>query len=272
MKTHAYTYSILQYRHDAWTGECMNVGVLLYCPGVKFLQLRTRSGGTRISAAYPGIDRSSLLHDMREMERWFARKSKEPGSDWLYRSAYDIGTSLLGQDDSSFRWHLNGSGVTSNPNATLDQLFERFVTRYDAISSRNPRTDDQVFETVKVQLNQAELLSRVEAHTVSSAISEVTFEHSIKNGKWHCIQAISLDSADDDQMQRKAERWAGKLVGIQDAPEDFVVYMVTGRPADRHLNRQYSRMLELLRHAPTSPVVIEEEQSDTLVKKLASYM
>ncbi|ETX10247.1 hypothetical protein OCH239_22300 [Roseivivax halodurans JCM 10272] len=269
MNKHAYTYTILQYRHDVWSGECMNVGVLVYCPDLSYLKLRIRSGGARLSNAYPGIDRSALLHDMRELERWFDRKNNERGSEWIWRSAHDIGLHLLGNDDSSLRWHLDASGVTNNPEAIHEQLFQRLVVKHDPEPGRMPRSDEQVFEVVKSKLKTAEVLSRMEPHTVRSSYSEVTFEHSFKNGKWHCLQAISLDSADAEQMQRKAERWAGVLVGISEAPEPFTVYLVTGKPSQSELLRQYERMMELLRHAPTRPVVLDEDESDEVARRIA---
>lgn len=250
----------------------MNVGVLLHCPSANFLRLTTRDGGTRVTDAYPDIDRTALLHDLREMERWFEKRSLEACSDWLFRSALEIGAHLTGTDDSGFRWYLDGSGVTASPDAALKRLFDRFVTRYDSVSDRQARSDEQVFETVRTNLNAVHLLNRLESHTISSEVSEVKFDHAIKNGKWHCIQPISFDSANSEQMQRKAERFAGKLVGIQAAPKDFVVYMVTGRPTKYELEPHYRRMIELLRHAPTQPEVIEEENSGLLVAKLASRM
>lgn len=246
----------------------MNVGVLVYCPDLGYLKLQTRTGGSRLSNAFPGINRKALLHDMRELERWFDRKCSERGSEWMWRSAHDVGLRLLGDDDSSFRWHLNGTGVTNDPASTQDQLFHRFVTQHDPEPGRVPRTDEQVFEVVRSKLKTSEILSRMEPHTVRSNYSEFTFEHSFRNGRWHCIQAISLDSADAEQMQRKAERWAGVLVGISEAPEPFTVYMVTGRPTKADLTKQYERMMELLRHAPTKPLVLDEEEADEIGRRI----
>jgi hypothetical protein len=247
----------------------MNVGVLMLCPDRSYAQLKVRSGGTRLTDAYPGIDRSALLHDMRELERWFARSVDESLSVHMSRSALELGTSLLGHDDSSFRWYLDGSGTTTNPDATLEQLFGRFVMQYDRTKGRTPRTDDQVFDDLKGKLKQSELLSRMTSHTVVTDYSEVTFEHAIQNGKWHCLQTVSLDSADEENMERKAQRWAGRLVGLDDASEPLKVYMVTGKPTDARLMEKYDRMLEFLRHAPTRPTVVDEEQSAQVIRKLS---
>lgn len=270
MSNSTYTYTILQYRHDVWSGECMNVGVLLFCPQSQYVGFKFRSGGSRLSNAYPGIDRPALLHDLKEMDRWFSRHAAAPSDMWMWRTAIDLGHSLLGDDDSSFRWRMNGSGTTSDPENTLELLFERFVMQYDPKPGRAPRTDEQVFDSIKGKLKRAELLARMEAHTVRTKYAEFTFDHALKNGKWHCLQAISLDSADEENMQRKAERWAGKLVGLLEAKERPQVYMITGKPSEARLQGKYDRMVEFLKHNPAEPVVIDEDQSEILVQQLSA--
>ncbi|MDD7973921.1 DUF3037 domain-containing protein [Roseinatronobacter alkalisoli] len=270
MNRSAYTYTVLQYRHDAWSGECMNVGILFFCPKSQYVDFKFRRGGSRLSNAYPSLNRSALLQDLKEMSRWFDRRASQPSDMWMWKSALELGHSLLGDDDSSFRWNLDGSGTTNDPEKTISLLFERFVMRYDAVPGRSPRTDEQVFDTVKDKLKRAQLLNRMESYTVRTKFTEVTFEHAIKNGKWHCIQAISLDSADADNMQRKAERWAGKMVGLLEADNVPQVYLVTGKPTEAYLQSKYEKMTEWLRHNPANPVVIEEEQSETLISRLAT--
>ncbi|WP_439521093.1 DUF3037 domain-containing protein [Marivita sp.] len=269
MKRSAYTYTVLQYRHDVWSGECLNVGVLFFCPASQNVEFKHRSGGSRLSNAYPGIDRSALLQDLREMSTWFERRAAQPSDMWMWKSALHLGQSLLGDDDSSFRWNLDGSGTTDDPGKTFAQLFDRFVMQYDATPGRIPRSDEQVFEAIKGKLKRAQLLNRMESYTVRTEFTEVTFDHSIKNGKWHCVQAISLDSADEEHMQRKAERWAGKLVGLLEVETVPQVYLVTGKPTESKLQRKYEKMTEWLRHNPAHPVVIDEDQSEALVQRLS---
>lgn len=248
----------------------MNVGVLFFCQDSQYVDFKFRSGGSRLSNAYPGIDRSALLQDLKEMSTWFERRAARPSDMWMWKSALHLGQSLLGDDDSSFRWNLDGSGATDDPEKTIGQLFDRFVMRYDTPHGRTPRSDEQVFEAIKGQLKRAKLLSRMESYTVRTKFTEVTFDHCIKNGKWHCVQAISLDSANEEHMQRKAERWAGKLVGLLEVEAVPQVYLVTGKPTEPKLQRKYEKMTDWLRHNPANPVVIDEEQSENLVSRLAS--
>ena len=166
MKRSAYTYTVLQYRHDVWSGECLNVGALIFCPDFKFVDFKFRSGGSRLSNAYPGINRSALLQDLKEMSAWFDRRASLPSDMWMWRSALQLGQYLIGDDDSSFRWNLNGSGTTNDPKKTMGQLFDRFVMQHDVAPGRTPRSDEQVFETVKGKLKRAQLLSRMEQYTV----------------------------------------------------------------------------------------------------------
>ena len=83
MTRSAFTYSVLQYRHDVWSGECMNVAVLLLSQKSRFVDFKFRSGGSRLSNAYPGINRSALLQDLKELKRWFERRSIQPSDIWM---------------------------------------------------------------------------------------------------------------------------------------------------------------------------------------------
>ncbi len=40
MEKHSFTFAILQYRHDVWSGEAMNVGVLLASPELGYLDFQ----------------------------------------------------------------------------------------------------------------------------------------------------------------------------------------------------------------------------------------
>ena len=48
---------------------------------------------------------------------------------------------IMPNDDSALQWSEIGSGVCSDTEATFNSLFERYVTRYDTLSTAKRRTD-----------------------------------------------------------------------------------------------------------------------------------
>lgn len=275
-----YTYAVLQYRHDYWSGEVLNVGVLMHCPEARFLRLEARTAGGRILAAFPDLERRALTSDLKEIQRSFQRLEKDMREESLFFKAIPsldtsasnslqmISAHVIKHDASSIRWGQFGSGLSADPNATLEQLYLRYVMRYENLQSENRRDDEQIFEPVKAKLKDAGVIDRFEPHTVSTHLRTVEFKHSVKNGIWHCVQPLSFDHTTEEGMSRKASTWTGNLYHIREQKRDFKAYILAGRPTDRSLTRAYENALEMLRAAPTDPEVIEEADSTILVDRL----
>lgn len=276
-----YSYAILQYRHDFWSGEALNVGVLLFCRSAGYLSLKTRKSGGRLFAAYPELDRTALTEDLKDIRREFDKLSTSIAQDSLFcidlPSLDDQGRDdvrmlafhVLKQDSSSLRWTNFGAGVTVDPTTAHEALMERYVLRHEKERDEVRRDDDEVFEVVKPKLTAAGIADRLESHTVSAPLLKVEFKHAIKNGIWHCVQPLSFDLTTEKGMLEKANNWTGKLYYLKDQP-NFRAYLLTGRPSTTSLVRTYQNVLGMLRNAPTGPHVIEEDQSSHLVDQLAA--
>jgi hypothetical protein len=260
MKLAPYSYTILQYRHDVWTGEALNLGVLLYCPEQNYLALRARKGRGRLAQAYPNLDHAALRETIKGLQKFFAQCLDKYGFLSKPDTALEFGRSVLAEDDSSLRWYNNGNGLTP----AHDSIFERMVSRYDHEEGRDPITDEMVFDKVKGRLQKAELLHLMQPKIVSSDFATVSFSHTIQNGKLHCVQPVSFDSANEDQMQVKATNWAGRMLGLQ-GKTDIRPYFITGKPTDKSFMAKYTQMQNLLRISPLAPIVVDAEEVDSVV-------
>lgn len=268
MTKHAYSYAVLQYRHDVWVGEALNAGVLLYSESARFLKLKSRTGQGRLAQAYPDLDHSAFRDAVKAMSRQFDRIANNSGLFFPSGSALEVGQKVLLPDDSSLSWGMAGSGVATDPEEALNKVYARFVGRYDKAAGREPRTDEMVFEAVRQKLVLAELYQRVHPHTVRSKYAVIPFKHTIENGALHVIQPVSFDSADAENMLDKAAKWAGRLQSIAELKGKVRPYFVTGRPTDDSLLWQYEKMVELLRASPLDPVVMDEGCAGDLVAKI----
>jgi len=272
MTKYAYSYAVLQYRHDVWVGEALNAGVLLFSEGARFLKLKARTGQGRLAQAYPDLDHGSLRDAVKALERRFHRIATTSGLFLPSCGAIEIGRKVLIPDDSSLSWGMTGSGVAVDPEEALEKVYARFVGRYDKAATRDVRTDEMVFETVRQKLELAELYQRVQPHVVRSKFAAIPFDHAIANGAWHVIQPVSFDSADEERMLDKAAKWAGRLQSIAELRGKVCPYFVTGKPTNDALMPQYHKMVELLRASPLDPVVMDEEHASDLVAKVAAHV
>lgn len=272
MTKHAYSYVVLQYRHDVWVGEALNAGVLLFSESARFLKLKARTGQGRLANAYPDLDHGALRDAVKALERRFDRIAMSSGLFLPSDSAIEVGRKVLIPNDGSLSWGMTGCGVADDPEEALERIYSRFVGRYDKAAGRDVRTDEMVFETVRRRLEIAELYQRVQPHVVRSKFATIPFDHAIQNGVWHVIQPLSFDSADEDRMLDKAARWAGRLQSIADCKGRVCPYFVTGKPSIPSLMPQYRKMVEFLRASPMQPVVMDEAQAGDLVAKVAEHL
>ncbi len=274
MKRHRYTYVLLRYRHDPLAGECVNVGVVLHSADARFLGVRVRKTLGRLGKMFPGISKADLTASLSAIERAVSKLAPPRQITLLGdepTNAAKLAARALPHDDSSYVWGELASGVTDNPDATLEKLFHRFVTRYDE-DLANRRDDAAVWQPVRERLAKHNVLDRLIPKTIVSPLDEVQFGHAWKNGAWHCYQPLSFDLASRESILDKAARWSGHMLGASKAPEQIKPYFIVGAPTDSVLLADYQRAIELLRASPLQPTVFEEGEVDDLVEEIVSEM
>ncbi|MDN3712530.1 DUF3037 domain-containing protein [Paracoccus cavernae] len=202
-----FDYCLLQYEHNPWLKERLNIGVLLYSEAANFLQLETRSWDGRILQSYPNIEKASFTEDLNQIARsikiFLRTDFKQPSLLPSLKSLPSIDQSeygalriaqLLSPDmDTSYRWEAGGVGVCSSPSEKLDQLFHRFVTSYDKPRNDTNRSDSQVWSTFSSKLSERKLDRFIEVDkTVTTDLGPVKFHAGYRNGALHVIQPFPL--------------------------------------------------------------------------------
>lgn len=266
-----YTYAILRYRHDAVAGEQINIGIILYAPKSGYLGSKFKRALSRITKVFPTASGPTLRHDIRQIDRAFMKLGKHREADDLLSknmNALSFGHKVVAVDDSSLVWSELGSGVTTNPQKTLDDLHQRFIGQYDE-ESVHRRADGDIWKPFRDKLLERKIEGIFQKKVIRSSRNEVEFEHAWKNGKWHCIQPLSFDLTTEEGVQDKAARWVGTMVGLSKSTEDFKTYFLVGEPSDENMLPAYKRALEFLHDAPLDPEIIPESEMDSLADELA---
>lgn len=264
-----FTYVLLRYRHDPLAGELVNVGVVVHSATDSFLGVKLRRTIRRLTKLFPDINKSDFTSTLNAIERGISRLGMS-GSISLHTSGGDAGAlarRVLPDDDQSFVWGDVGSGMTRDPDATLDKLYARFVGLYDDVS-RAGRDDAAVWQPVRERLVERRLADRLQPKVIVSPIDRVEFEHAWKNGAWHCYQPLSFDLASGDNIRDKAARWSGHMTGLSKAAEAIRPHFIVGQPANADLFDDYRKAIELLRASALEPAVYEETEIDALVDRI----
>jgi hypothetical protein len=268
-----YSYVVVQYVPDAGAAEFLNVGVIVYAQSDGFLRLQVDTRYERLSNAFADFDGSSYRRAMMNLRQTFQdarrRLSDAPlfegdrkFAEWLRLLLPDLGASIQTTDIRH--------GVTADLDEETGLLFERMVTSRKAHVDERPRRDDaDVWRQCEAHLTPA-----VKAHLTSKAFMtnrvKVTFEHAVKNGRWHAIQPVSMDFKRPESMQRKASQWVGTTIGLQDAPDFGSLTFVIGKPA-RH-SQALERALSLLRILGDRGKVIEEDDAERLNDRIRELL
>ena len=120
-----FAYALLRVVPDAERGECLNVGVVLFCRRGRYLEARTHLDPDRLRALSAGTDAHTIAAYLQTLER-IAAGAPEAGP--------------VAQEDPSarFGWLVAPAstvvqpspvhtGLTADPAGTMERLMERLV-------------------------------------------------------------------------------------------------------------------------------------------------
>lgn len=268
-KTFKYTYSVLRYRHDPLADEQVNVGMLLHSPDCRFADFRVRDTFGRFRAMYPDLDGEAFRQTLKAIERSFRKVSEGDGSHLLapLQDAASLARKALPDDGSSFVWGDQGFGITTDPTAEFERLFERFVAHYDK-EKRLTRADADIWRPVREMLASRNLSNRLQKKVIRSPVDAVEFEHAWKNGTWHVYEPLSFDLASEATIKDKARRWVGQLTTVVGTAETFTPHFVVGKPNANELLPAYEAAIGILKTSPIPPEIVEEEHISSLVDRM----
>jgi Protein of unknown function (DUF3037) len=275
MKT-AYTYTTLRYFHDTATGEFANVGVALYAPGAKFLSARFRTTYGRLTKIFPGMDGEVFKSLMRYLETRFEELGSairdELPLNGNPKTVMEIALAVLPRDDSSLQWTDVGSGITENPSATLETIYERMVERYEQMPNEARRNDETVWRKYKRDLEQYHVLKYLSQKVIAAKGDEFEFQHAWKNEQWHCVEPVSFDLVLADSIREKAHRWLGQITSLKDSSESFKVYLLLGEPQDAKLKAAFVKAQNILYKIPGDKEFVRESNSADFARHFAAQI
>ncbi len=269
----SYSYTVLRYVHDTTTGEFLNVGVVLSAPEARYASAMCRQTYGRLSKTFPGVSgdhfRSLMKYIQARIEELGDRFNGElPLSD--AKTALDFAQSILPKDDSSLQWSPLGSGLTNDPSRTLEQLFDRLVSRYDEKSPREGRNDQDVWRSFKRSLEERQVLHHFQPKKIAVQDDEIEFEYAWKNGVWHCLEPLSFDLAEADSLKDKAHRWLGQMTSVQATEAHFKLYFLIGQPSQDELRPAFDNAMSILRKIPGDKQIFFEQDAAKLAEVIAS--
>jgi hypothetical protein len=120
-----FAYAVLRVVPSAERGERLNVGVVLYCRRADFLDLRTRLDETRLAALAPQLDPAPVRARLEALRRVVCG-DPEGGALAALEPSERFGW-LVAPSSTIIQPSEVHTGLTDDPHATLERLFETLV-------------------------------------------------------------------------------------------------------------------------------------------------
>ena len=121
-----FAYSLLRVVPRVERGERLNVGIVLFCRQLDFLELRAHVDDARLAALAPGLDPERVR---ARLEALAGIAQGDEGAGPLGRLSQSERFGWIVAPASTIIQHSEvHTGVTSDPAGTLGRLFARLVT------------------------------------------------------------------------------------------------------------------------------------------------
>lgn len=265
-------FSLLRYVYDPLTQEFVNIGVVLYSPEIRFLRAAFTSRYGRISKMFGRIDGASFRATVSYIEQKVSYMSDQIERGLLFRDPKEgldvILSEVLPPDDTSIRFAFGGVGLTEDAARTLDELLERYVTRYESPSEYAHRDENDVWKVFQAPLRMKRVYSQLVAKTIAAPNYEYKFERCWKNGIWHLFEPVSFDLSDERSILEKASRWVGRTTSLSDSTEPFKLFLLLGEPADSKLSGAFHRATNLLAKIPGQREIVRERDAEQFAEEI----
>lgn len=228
-----YQYQVIRYMHDQFTGEFVNVGIILYSPEDSFLQIKVIKRYSRISQFFGGINGDFLLGTLRKFEEIIKEIAIELKTiSNPYKRVDEITAKILVKDDSALQLSTEiFSGIDIDLNIALYDIFDRLVQKYQAEESISQHTDQYVWSKIyKRYFDQQGITKQLRKHSFVTEKDTIEFEKSWKNGVWNCYQPLSLDLKTEDSIKSKVYKWFGVIKQLETSNEPINLFFLTSTP------------------------------------------
>ncbi|CAH0235742.1 hypothetical protein SRABI130_02861 [Pseudomonas sp. Bi130] len=272
---HSYEFTTLRYVHDTLTGEFVNVGVVAYCKEQNWISAICRNTHSRISAVFPDLNSAHFRKMMKFIPSEFEAINKSLKSELQFKKIDGLATLLyrvLPKDDSALQWSAISSGLTFDLNEEISLLFERYVSHYDAKVTKARRTEQDIWKDFKKTLETFQICEELKPKKISVQDDEIEFQHSWRNGIWHCIEPLSFDLSDGDYFKDKAHRWLGQVSSVKNSSDKFKLYFLVSPPSEEGLNQEFEKALSILNKMPVENEIFLESDAILLAEEISKEM
>jgi hypothetical protein len=206
-------YSLIQFCPDMSRLEAANIGVVLFCPELGFLETRIAGDNSRVQRFFgkQAFDWSRV----NSYKNGIKERLEIEGKD--FRNMEDL--KAFGQRrGNNIQLTTPRPFTVRDPQKDLEELFEEVVgrrKRTQAVKGFRKRFSEQL---LKAKLG-SKLKQDIEIN-VPSLRREIDVPFGYKNGRFNLIQPVSFQASDPDQVRKTASAHAIEGLALFEHPDD----------------------------------------------------
>lgn len=232
MKT--YQFQILRYRHDFFTQEFVNVGIVIFNREEKILKVEILKKYSRISDFFANADGKYLKEKLKEVENAIQLTQKKILNPELFdnniQDLEKITENILPKDDGSFYFSEVQIYLDIDITPALEDIFNKYILSHLAESS-SYNTDEKVWNDIyQNYFDKYEITPKLMTHTIKTQNDEFKFEHAFKNGIWNIYEPISFNLQDTQNIKNKVYKWVGKIAELSNISEEVSLNFLSDMP------------------------------------------
>jgi hypothetical protein len=271
-----YYYQVLRYVHDQFTGEFVNLGVIVYSPEHEYLKAKVTNRFTRITSLFPEAKGKFIVDSAKYLETRINQKIAPQLSQLFYPSnnLEQITSKILHRDDSALQLTTVLKAIDIDLDAATNYLFETLVNKYlpDEAGSKN-LTDEEVWrKKYKDYFDKYKISERLISHSIKTQNDVFSFEKAWKNEIWHCYEPLSFDLKREITLKDKVYRWVGKINELTHSSEDIHLTFLASIPKK---HQSLSNFVKTSLHIENKIIrvdIVFESDAERLAKQIALEM
>lgn len=270
-----YQYQIIRYVHDHFTGEFVNVGVVLFSKEHQYLKCKTVRRYQRITHLFPEAQGKTIANILRNIEHSVYLESKKLTELFSLPDQLDtILNQVLINDNNALQFTTPKAAVDIDLEAALNDLYMQLVEKYYLNEDDKQRLSDEDIWRLKYKsyFEKYGISPRLKNHEVKVPNDVISFGMSWKNEIWHSYEPLSFELKKKDSIKEKVYKWTGKLQALKQANEPLHISFLTS------INPRHKELMSFVKeYLQTSNGnlkidVVTEDQAETVAKSIQKQM
>lgn len=270
-----YQYQVIKYVHDHFTGEYVNVGIIIYSPESKFLACKIAVRYQRVTNMFPEANGKWISQILKNIRQQVNNVSQQLNELFAPSDSLEMITgSILPADNGAIQLTEVRIGLDVDMEVALADLFKSLVDKYLINGvDKESLLDEDVWRTkYKTYFEKYGIDKRLRVHNVKVPKDVISFQKSWKNEIWHCYEPLSFYLKEKDSIRAKVYKWAGQLKGLAQAEEQLHLTLLTSiSPRHKDLEPFIDEYLKVT-SKNLKVDIITDDKAESLAKQIHLQM